>query len=296
MGTEAMVVEAAAPHVPSFARTTAECDDLVKKLVPDPDTRWTRHVYRGAIYKNPPMEHAIDDKSTEVSREMLHDWVSTGLFEGLPVLLEHNTKGDRPQVGRIVRASYNAPDDQFEVEFRMAETNENSAEILHGIQKRQYKELSLGHIVYSIASGVKRPIEVSITEQGARPGCILINASALQAARAKAEAEATAAAAPGETTGKIVVTAGSLSTVVDTPAPASSSPMDVVEAPTPPVAAAVPPPPVDPAMHARMASAATFFHHLDAMASAAPVHVTAHAVEAPAAPMPRTGMYACART
>lgn len=195
--TPTTVVEAAAPRVGSTNLPLDRTQSLVQKLVPDAEKQFTTHKYRGSIYKNPPLQHEISDPTTEISREELAEMVRTGAFEHLPVLVEHRSAGsiESARVGKVVMASYNPAEDQFEVEFRLIENGENSSAVIDAVKQHRLHELSLSHIYYH-TDGKKRPIEVSLVEKGAREGCVLINASARAAKAAAAAASATTASVP----------------------------------------------------------------------------------------------------
>ena len=103
------------------------------------------------------------------------------LLVGLPIRVEHA----KNTVGRVVAAS--AEGDREFVEWEL-DDNASGWTAAKLTDMDAVRELSLKHVMY--ADGRLSPVEVSLCEKGARPGTVIVKASAEEAAQYKPGAPA----------------------------------------------------------------------------------------------------------
>lgn len=101
---------------------------------------------------------------------------------GLPIRVEHANN----TVGRVVAASLEGERELVEWEL---EDNASGWAAAKLTDLNAVRELSLKHIMY--ADGRLEPVEISLCEQGARPGTIIVKASSESSAQYKARAQET---------------------------------------------------------------------------------------------------------
>lgn len=143
----------------------------------------TKKTYRGIIYRNPP------EKLTwwkDLTKKDLKRFIEQNALVGLPICVrhltrvdgQHKTNADIDQIaGRITRAWQEEPSGTTVIEWQFGDdTYGKWAE--SQVSSKVCTELSLSH---AIDLDEKRiyPREVSVTAQGARPGCIVVNAEAV---------------------------------------------------------------------------------------------------------------------
>lgn len=128
--------------------------------------------FKGCFYPHAPVQRA---SYRDLTRNELSSFITTGRFDGLPVVVEHDESN---VVGRVDRA-YIDSSGSAHCEFSAIGDPQRVAEITERIRSRQLSEMSLHHVlsVIDVDGGITvdpdRPIrlkEISLTKKGARRG------------------------------------------------------------------------------------------------------------------------------